>query len=155
MKSRAKKCKKRVIFHRFRKKSRRVRSRKIPPKRRIFKRLASGESWDNSLPGVSGFGVSRMSSCTLKLCRKSKHRKKCESTCAFWRNLTPAKKRENSTKRVFGSWPCLYWHHIPSLVELGCFGGLPELFECTAPVLSWLPPLIALWILGLLALKLT
>ena len=142
------------IFHDFHKKSSRVRSRKIPPKRRIFKRPTSGESWDNSLPGVSGFGVCRMSSCTLKLHRKSKKGVKNESTRAFRHYLTPAKKRE-IFRKVFGSWPCLCWGHMPSLVELGCFWGLPELFECTAPVLGWLPPLLALWIFGLPALKLT
>ena len=142
------------IFHDFHKKSSRVRSRKIPPKRRIFKRPTSGESWDNSLPEVSGFGVCRMSSCTFKLRWKSKKCVKNESTRAFWHNLTPAKKRENS-RTVFGSWPCLCWGHMPSLVELGCFWGLPEPFECTAPVLGWLPPLVALWIFGLPALKLT
>ena len=90
-----------AIFHHFRKKLCRVRSCKIPPKRQMLKRPASGESWDNSPPGMSGFWVSRMSSCTLKLCRKSKHRKKCESTCAFWRNLTPAKKAGKFQKGVW------------------------------------------------------
>ena len=90
----------------------------------------------------------------LNCARSKKKWLKKESRRAILRNLTPTKKRKNSQK-VFGSGPCLCWGHMPSLVELGCFGGLPEPFECTAPVLGWLPPLLALWILGLPALKLT
>ena len=140
------------IFHDFCKKSRRVRSRKIPPKRRIFKRPTSGESWDNSLAGMSGFWVSRRPLRVPKSTPKSKRCWKHRSTVAVSRIFTPPLERKISQK-VFGSWSCLCWSHIPSLVELGGLGGPPQPFECSLSVLGWWPPYAALWILGLLSLK--
>ena len=55
---------------------------------------------------------------------------------------------------MFGGWSCLYFSHIPSLVELGGMGGLPQLFKRSMSVLGCLSPYAALWIFGPLSLKL-
>ena len=52
-----------------------------------------------------------------------------------------------------GGWSCLYFSHIPSLVELGGMGGLPQLFKRSMSVLGCLPPYAALGILWPISLK--
>ena len=49
---------------------------------------------------------------------------------------------------MFGSWSRVYSSHIPSLVELGGLGGLPQLLKCILSVFGWRQPYVGLWILG-------
>ena len=152
MQSGVEKCRKVSFFAIFAKSWVALGSRKIAQKRPISIWPASGESWDNSLAGVSRFWMSRRPLRVPKSTPKSKWCWKHRSTVAVSRIFTPPLERKISRK-VFGSWSCLCWSHIPSLVELGGLGGPPQPFECSLSVLGWWPPYAALWILGLLSLK--
>jgi len=88
----------------------------------------------------------------------------CSNNNLCWINLFRKPRRLNLASRdlsiyrknfwnEFGGWSWVYSSRIPSLVELGGLGGLPQLFKCILSVLGWWQPYAALWILGPHSLK--